>query len=111
MGQSPATGPTANRGYEAAAMQGMAVAVKALEQLLPLFGSGSDQGKDVMKAIQTLSKHIPPGAVTPAAERNQLEKMALQQTQDSQMMARMKQAQAAPQGQPPQGGMPQQRAA
>ena len=103
MGSSPATQPTANRGYEAAAQQGLAVLVKGLEQLLPLYGAGSEEGKDVLSALKTLSKHVPPGSVSPAARRNELDKQQIANTQNAQLMQRMQSQQQQQQQQAAQG--------
>lgn len=105
MGTSPATGPTANRGAEMAGLQRLGVTVKQLEQLIPLLGAASEPGKDVLKALNMLVKHVPPGSVTPAAEKNQIQNMALRNAQQGQMMAAMRGGQGgAPGGGPPGGG-------
>lgn len=90
-GSSPVSGPTPNRGYEAAATQRLGVAIKQLEQLIVLAGSTSEMGKDVMKAINMLSKHVPTGSVTPAAEKQAIERMQMQNTQNQMTQARMAQ--------------------
>jgi hypothetical protein len=107
MGSSPATGPTANRGYEAAAQQGVGVIIQGLERLLPMVGAASDMGKDILKALSTLSKHVPAGAVTPAAAKNEMDKAQMGNLQNQQMMQRMR----AQQVQPGQGAQPPQQAA
>jgi hypothetical protein len=89
-GTSPATGPTPNKGYEAAGLQRLGVVIRQLEQLVPMLGIASDPGKDVMKALNMLAKHVPPGAVTPAAEKNSIEKMAMQNAQQGQQMQQMR---------------------
>jgi len=100
MGSSQATQPTANRGYEAAAQQGLAVLIKGLEQLLPLYVSGSDQGRDVLSALKLLAKHVPPGSVTPAARRNELDKQQVANTQNAALMQRMAAQKQQPGAQP-----------
>ena len=106
MGSSPATGPTPNRGYEVAAQQGLGVIIHALENLLPKVGSTSDMGKDIMAMIKTASKHVQPGAVTPAAMSNELQKAQLNNTQNMAMMQRLRQQQAGGGAGGPQPGMP-----
>lgn len=101
MGVSSATGPTPNKGYEASAMQGVGVILKQLYNLLPMAGPSSDIGKTILKAITELSKHVPPGSVTPAAERNSIDQMAIKNAQQAKMMQGMK-----PPGQPGQPGAP-----
>ena len=104
-GSSPATGPTPNRGYEAAAVQRLGVALKQIEQILPLAGSGSPLGKDLLKAINILAKHVPEGAVTPAAEQQSVQRMAQQNQQNQMMQQRMRQP-GAPGGAQPGGAQP-----
>ena len=106
LGVSSATGPTPNKGYEAAGRQKLSVVIRQLEQLVPLIGATSDIGKSVLKALNDLSKHIQPGEVTPAAERNSLESMAMQNQQNMGLMQQLKAAGvggAPTPGQPPAG--------
>ena len=95
-GTSPATGPTPNKGFEAAGLQQLGLAIRQLEKLVPMLGVGSEPGKDVMKALNMLSKHVPSGAVTPAAEKNSIEKMAMQNAQQGQQMQQMRKSMAGP---------------
>lgn len=99
IGSSPATGPTGNAGHEAAGIQRLGVALKMLESTVPLLGAVSEPGKDVLKALSLLSKHIQPGAVSPAGEKNQMEAMMMRQQQQAPQIAAMRAAQA---GAPPQ---------
>ena len=101
-GQSPVTGPTPNKGFEAAALKRVGLVVKQLTDILSLAGATSDVGKDILKAINMLVKHVPSGAVTPADERAGLERQMMQNTQNSQMQQQMKQGAAQGGGQPPQ---------
>lgn len=89
-GSSPATGPTPNRGFEVAGLQKLGLVLKQLEMLLPMLGSGSEAGKDVLKCINTLGKHVQPGTNSPASEKNQIEEMALKNAQRSQQVAQMR---------------------
>lgn len=95
-GASPATGPTQNKGYEAAALQRLGVVVKQLEQLLPMAGASSELGKDVLDALRKLTKHVPSGSVTPAAEKGQLERTMMANTQNNQQMQALRQSQQPP---------------
>lgn len=104
MGATPATTPSPNLGYEAAGKQRLAVAVRQLEQLLPLMGAGSPEGADVLKALNILAKHVQPGDVTPAAERNALANLQMKNLQQGQQMAQLRQGGQAP----PAGGAPPQ---
>ena len=103
-GQSPVTGPTPNKGFEAAALKRVGLVVKQLTDILSLAGATSDIGKDILKAINMLVKHVPSGAVTPADEKANLERMSMQNTQNSQMQQQMKAgaAQGGAGGPPPQ---------
>lgn len=66
--------------------------------MVPLVGAGSDVGQAVLDALKKLSKFVPPGSVTPAAQRNQLEATAMKQGQNNQQMQMLKQMQAGGQG-------------
>ena len=98
-GSSPATGPTPNRGYEAAAAQKLGLVLKQLGEMIPLAGATSEMGMAIMDMIKKGSKFVPQGSVTPAAEKNQIDNMAMKNTQNNaQMQAIMAQKQ--------QGGAP-----
>lgn len=90
MGSTSAVGPTPNKGMEAAAMQKLGSVVKQLTELLSMVGATSEIGKDVMPVISKLAKHVPPGAVTPASEANNIQNMALKNAQNQQMLQSMK---------------------
>lgn len=110
MGSSPATGPTPNQGYEAEALQQLGVAIKQLEGMVPKLGATSDAGAAVLKALQNLAKFVPPGTVTPAGERNTLEKTMLNNQRNSMLLQQIRAAQAAQAAQgaggAPPGGAP-----
>ncbi len=102
MGSSPATGPTPNKGFEAAGLQRLGLVIKQLEQLVPLLGVSSDPGKAVLDALKTLSKYVPSGAVTPGAERTNIDRMGMQNAQNNTAMQQMrKQGGGAPGGTQP----------
>lgn len=90
-GSSPATGPTQNQGYSAQGLAALAMIVEQLGKIIPLVGAGSEVGQDVLDALRKLSKHVPPGSVSPASQNNQLQQLML--------------ARARMQGMPQQGGM------
>ena len=98
-GASPATGPVPNKGYEAAALQRLGLMTKQLTDLLSMAGASSEVGRDILKVLSILTKHVPAGSVSPAAEKNNIERMAMQNAQNNQQMSALK-AQA-PAGQPP----------
>jgi hypothetical protein len=108
MGSTPATGPTPNKGYEAAAMQRVGVLVKQMTDILPMVGATSDLGQALMKSITALAKHVPPGSNSNAAEKNSIEKMAIQNQQNGAMQQQLKQPAAPPPSTPapPQQQMP-----
>lgn len=104
-GSTPVVAPTANRGHEAAGLQKLGIALQNLQELLPLVGAGSDVGQAVLDSLKKLSKYVPPGSMTPAAQRNQLEATAMKQGQNNQQMEMLKRMQMQQQGggaQPPQ---------
>lgn len=101
-GSSPATGPTPNKGYEAAALQRLGLVVKQLQEMVPLAGVGTDVGKGVLDALRILSKLVPPGSVTPASEKNQLESQMMKNAQGNQQMMALRAQMAGGQG----GGQP-----
>ncbi len=93
-------------------MQRVGVLVKAMTELLPMVGATSDLGQALMKSISVLAKHVPPGTTSNTAEKNAIEKMAIQNQQNAGMQQQLK-AQGQPQQQPasmppkPQMPMPQ----
>ncbi len=92
-GTANATGPTPNRGYEAAGLQRLGLVVKALEELIPMFGAASEPGKACLDALNKLVKFVPAGSVTPASERANIENMAMKNTQQNQQMQALRQQQ------------------
>ena len=109
MGVSSASGPTPNKGYEAAAMQRVGVVLNQLSELLPMAGATSDVGKAVLSAIQALSKVVPPGSVSPQAQKNTIDQLQQKNMQQQQMAKQMMGAGGPPGaggGAPPQGAQP-----
>jgi hypothetical protein len=104
IGSSPITGPTPNKGFEAAALQRAGVIVKQLMDLLNMTGPTSDLGKDILKVLGIINKHVPSGSVTPAAEKSQLQNMAMKNTQSNQQMQALKQQQGGAGGAGAPGG-------
>jgi hypothetical protein len=89
-GSTPAVAPTANRGHEAAGLQKLGAALQNLTDALPLLGAGSEPGQALLDMIKKLAKFVPPGTMTPAANRNQLEATAQKQGQNNQQMQALK---------------------
>lgn len=111
-GASPATGPTPNKGFEAAAAQRMGLVVKQLTELVSLAGATSEIGQAALKMLNIGVKMVPAGSVSPAGEKNNIEQMAMRNAQQNQQMQALKaqqaqggqqggQAGAQPGGQPP----------
>lgn len=68
-----------------------------MSDAVPLLGASSDPGKDLLKALQSLAKHIPPGSVSPAAEQNTMQSLAMKQAQQGPQIQQMRQQAAQPQ--------------
>jgi hypothetical protein len=90
-------------------MQRVGVLVKAMAEILPQIGATSEMGQTLMKCMTMLAKHVPPGSTTNAAEKNSIEKMAIQNQQNGAMQQQMKQpgGQQPPAAMPPKPQMPQ----
>lgn len=84
-------------------MQKLAMALKLLTETLPLVGANSEPGEAVLKSIQSLAKHVPPGGLSPAGEQNQLKTMQTNASKNNAMMQQMK---APAPGMQPGGGAP-----
>ena len=104
MGVSSATGPTPNKGYEAAAMQRLGLVIKQLTDILPLAGATSDIGKTILDVLGKLAKHVPSGSNSQASERNAIDQMAMKNMQASQTNQQLMKPQGQ-QGQPQMPGM------
>lgn len=89
-------------------MQRLGLVIKQLTDLLGLAGAGSEIGKDILKMLNIATKHVPSGSVSPAAEKNNIERMAMQNTAQNQQMQAMRQggAPGAPVGMPAGAGAP-----
>ena len=81
-------------------MQRVGVIVKQMTEILPLVGATSELGQALMKAMTSLAKHVPPGSTDNVAERNAIQKMAIQNQQNGQMMQQMRQPAAPPPSMP-----------
>ena len=106
LGASPVTGPTPNKGFEAAALQRLGLVIKQLTEILPMAGATSDIGKTILDVLGKLAKHVPSGSNTQASERNAIDQMAMKNAQAAQTNKAL-QGGGQPgggQGQPPMGG-------
>ncbi len=108
-GQSPASGPTPNKGFEAAAAQRLGIVIKQLEELVSMAGATSEVGQAALKMLNIGVKLVPAGSVTPAAQKNNIEQMAQKNAQQNQQMQALKAQRMQGQGGAPQPGqqMPQ----
>lgn len=77
-------------------MQVLGMVIMGLEQAIPLLGAASEPGRDVIKALNLLSKHVPPGAVTPAGLKNQLTALLTRAQQQGPQVQQMRQMGAQP---------------
>jgi hypothetical protein len=102
MGSSPATGPTQNQGLQAKGIQAAAALVNGMSMIIPIVGATSPIGQAIAKAMMDIGKHIPPGAVSPEAQENQLKQMMQKAQQMRPQMAAMQAQGAAP---PPGAGV------
>lgn len=100
MGASPVTGPTPNRGFEAAGLQKLGMALQALTDALPLVGATSEIGQAIMPMLTKLGKLLPPGSTSPAGQQNELRTAMMKNQQNQQMQQQLRQGGAAQQ-QPP----------
>ncbi len=83
----------------------MGLVLKQLGELIPLAGATSEMGMAIMDMIKKGSKFVPQGSVTPAAEKNQIDNMAMKNTQNNaQMQAIMAQKQQGGGAAPAPGG-------
>lgn len=71
---APAAMMTQNFGKRAQGLAIIAAVCKALENVIPMLGSGSDEGKDALGALKTLSKYA--GGVSPDLSAQELKLMA-----------------------------------
>lgn len=91
--------PTPNHGMQAQATGFLTAAIRILEKALPLFGSVSDEGKEVMKALTALSKIAPPGSGSPGVENSAMHNLMAQQKQESPLLQLLRQKGMNPSGQ------------
>jgi len=96
-----------NKGHEAAGLARLGVVVKLLADIVPMLPPSTEPGKDVIQALQRLSKHVQPGAVSPGVEQASISRLAQQQRQMGPQIAQMR-AQSAqqPPPAPDAGGAP-----
>ena len=91
-GSSPVSAPTPNRGLQAAGLAQIVWAVRLLEKALPQIGAGTPPGKDILKAISSLTKHVPAGAASPGMEQTALQGLMQQSKQEAPQLQAMRAA-------------------
>lgn len=72
---SPASQPMQPQGLEQMAAVKVNQIIKVLEQTLPAFGSGSEQGAGILKALQALNKAFPASESEPLGNAQMLQLM------------------------------------
>lgn len=75
-------------------MQKLAMAAKLIGDAFAAAGATSEIGQKIMKFLPKLTELIPPGASTPASERNTMQDVAMKNAQQNQMMQQFRQQQA-----------------
>ena len=86
-----------------AGKQKVAMAVKVLQDALPMYGASSDEGQTILDCLRKLGKMAQPGDVNQSGQQNQLMQMMLKAAQAGQQQKQMAAPQAggAPGGAPP----------
>lgn len=109
-GPTPGTMPTPNQGQHVAGLAMIGVIVKLMERAIPLLGAGTEAGRDLVKSLSSLSRHVPAGALSPGIENTAIERLALQNRQNGPQVAAMRAA-APPGTIPPHAPSPMPQAA
>ena len=106
MGNAAAAQPTPNRGYEAAGLQRLGLIMQQLSEIAPMLGVGHEAYNGIQDFIKKVSKFVPPGSVTPAAQNQMIQRLSQSQQQNNQQMQALAQQRAAGQGGQPQQQQP-----
>lgn len=93
--------PVANRGMQAAGGAEIGMIVRQMQEAALKLGAGSEVGRDVLKCINMLAKHVPPGAASPGVENQAMRNTMQKQQQMAPMIAQLKAAGGAGGGAPP----------
>lgn len=93
----------ANRGLQASGLPKLAIVVQLAEVARMQFPPGSDQWRDIGRAMEMMAKHVPPGAVSQGVMNTELQRMQQSQRQNSANVALMRGMQGGgqPAGAPP----------
>ena len=72
--------------------------IKQLEEIIGTAGATSEIGQAALKMLNIGVKLVPPGSVSPASAKNNIEQMAMKNAQANQQMQALKQQQQGGQG-------------
>ena len=64
-----------------------------------MLGAASEPGQAAIKALSSLAKHVPPGAVTPGVQQSAMERLMAQAKQMGPQIAQMRAQSQGPQPQ------------
>ena len=83
----------------------LSVAVKVLEKSFSLMGVATEPGKDILKALNVLSKHLPAGQVPTGVQNNAMQDTMDQNRKMAMLLPLLRgQGGGAPPGGPPGAG-------
>lgn len=74
----------------------MGLIVRLMEMTIPEVGVGSEEGRDLLKALSTLAKHVPAGSVPQGVENAELQRLMMRQKEQAMQVAQMRNAAAPP---------------
>lgn len=107
-GPSPATMPVANRGMQMTALAQIGNVVDMLHMIAAAVGPGHEASVTINRAINELTKVVPPGATSQGLLARGLEKLQAQRRQNQMNALAMRNQGAAPPPPPaPPAAMPQ----
>ncbi len=81
-----------------AGLQRLGVALKMIQAAVPMLDATSEAGRDALKIIGMLAKHIKPGDTTAAGEKNSLQDAMMRQQQQAAQQQAMRQKMMQSQG-------------
>jgi len=82
-------------------MARMSLIVQLMQETLPLIGVASEPGQAMLKALTSLSKHVPPGSVPQGVQQNTLQSLMMKQQQMAPQIAAMRAMSGGGGGAPP----------
>jgi len=87
---SPETMAVPNAGREAAGLARLNMVVRMLEEVLPMFGAGSEVGQSVLKSVSSLAKHIPAGSMSAGVEQSAMQGVQNSARQQAPLIAALR---------------------